>query len=191
VRDAQWSRDGAALLSSSDDHTVRWWELAAAYQPRGELPVLAGDGWPMEELVLNRDKSLLLTAGDDGVARVWDATTGALRLTLAGHEDVIWRARWSPDERRIATASNDGTARIWDAQSGELLLTLTGHAGWSVDGVSWNADGTRLLTVSNDRTARVWNAKTGRSWECSDGTQPACAAGHGVRRWKLIPAPSF
>ncbi|MBN2006990.1 MAG: hypothetical protein JXA21_26810 [Anaerolineae bacterium] len=169
VRDAQWRRDGLQLLSSSDDYTARLWDLASAGRPRGELPVLSGHVYPIEDMVSNRDKSLLLTSGDDGTARVWDTAAGALRLTLTGHEDVIWRACWSPDESRIATASNDGTACIWDARSGERLLTLAGHAGWSVDGVSWNAEGTRLLTFGNDFTARVWNAETGEELVVFEG----------------------
>ena len=38
------------------------------------------------------------------------------RLTLAGHEDWVQSAAFSPDGTRIVTASADRTARIWDVR---------------------------------------------------------------------------
>ena len=45
---------------------------------------------------------------------------------LAGHEDTVWSAQFSPDGTRIVTASDDKTARVWDAATGKLLATLAG-----------------------------------------------------------------
>ena len=36
-------------------------------------------------LAYGPDGALLASASDDGTARVWDAASGALRQTLAGH----------------------------------------------------------------------------------------------------------
>ncbi len=80
---------------------------------------------------------------------------------LAGHEDSVSSARFSPDGRHIVTASGDKAARIWDASTGKTLLSLTGH-GAAVVSAQYSPDGTRVLTVSMDRTARVWDASSGR-----------------------------
>ena len=47
------------------------------------------------------DGERIATAGGDGVAKVWDATTGEVLLTLAGHGTSVWAAEFSPDGTRI------------------------------------------------------------------------------------------
>ena len=108
------------------------------------------------------DGSRYVTAGNDGMARIWDDATGQELLTLTGHLAPIWQAAWNPTGNRIVTASADGTARIWDAESGEMLIILLGHLGtvWQAE---WDASGSRIVTASDDMTARVWDAATGRS----------------------------
>jgi WD40 repeat protein len=125
------------------------------------LLTLYGHTQAVNQAVWNADESRVLTASNNGTARVWDAETGEELLTLSG--DTYWgvnQTLWNADESRILTASNDGTARVWDAEVGTELLTLSGHTNW-VNQAVWNADGTRILTASWDDTARVWDAETG------------------------------
>ena len=73
------------------------------------------------------DGKLIVTAGTDGTARVWD-TSGKQIVELRGHSASVRSASFSPDGQRIVTASFDGTARVWDL-SGKQLVELTGHQG--------------------------------------------------------------
>ena len=106
------------------------------------------------------DGTRILTAGYDGVAKVWDAHTGEELLTLLGHQGEIESAVWSPLEDRIVTTSRDGTAKVWDAITGEELLTFAGHTG-ELSPAEWSPDGTCVATASSEGTARVWDATTG------------------------------
>lgn len=77
-----------------------------------------------------RDGRLLVTAGEDKTARMWDRRTGEQRLTLVGHTASLRSADFSPDGSLIATSSDDGTARLWDAQTGlevDRVMIDTGH----------------------------------------------------------------
>lgn len=132
------------------------------------------------------DGKRIVTAGDDGTARVWDAAGGAeimklspnSRTTTAPSHDIIRNpdhvtaAVFSPDGKLIATASGNlsrepGPPRLWDAVTGKEQRTLEGHvdeSGWirDVNAIVFSPDGTRVATASNDQTARVWETATGR-----------------------------
>ena len=98
------------------------------------------------------DGSKLLTAGADGLAKLWDIATSRLLLTFEGHDDFVLSAVFSPDGRSIATASADRTARVWDASSGVSLWSFTQHTGavWSA---VFSLDGAQLLTAGDDGIA--------------------------------------
>jgi len=101
------------------------------------------------------DGQRLVTGGNDGLAKVWDADTGDELLVLRGHEGAVNGVDFSPDGRLIATTSNDATTRVWDAADGTLLLTLATERGepW---GVSFSPDSTRLATGDSVGKLEVW-----------------------------------
>ncbi|MFN0125574.1 MAG: protein kinase domain-containing protein [Verrucomicrobiales bacterium] len=102
----------------------------------------------------------IVTASDDGTARVWVAATGELITTLHGHREAVLRAAFSPDGSKISTVSGDRSACLWDATSGRLIATLSGHGG-AVRRVRFSPDGTRIATAALDNTVGVWDTTTG------------------------------
>jgi WD40 repeat protein len=76
--------------------------------------------------------------------------------TLAGHENYVFSAQFSPDGMRILTASDDKTVRVWDVATGKLVVTLAGHEA-GVRSVQFSPVGTRILTASQDKTGRLWD----------------------------------
>jgi len=54
-----------------------------------------------------------VTRSGDGTAKIWNARTGALEHTLAGHTGKVTSASFSQDGNKIVTASDDGTVKIW------------------------------------------------------------------------------
>jgi hypothetical protein len=59
------------------------------------------------------DGQQIVTASADRSARVWQASSGALLLTLTGHSDWVRSAAYSPDGQQIVTASDDRSARVY------------------------------------------------------------------------------
>src|SRR5687768_16698190 len=72
-------------------------------------------------LSLSRDGRTLVTAGTDGIIRVWDVASGQVQRTLTGHTNSIYKADFSPNEKLLASSSRDLTARIWDFATGREL----------------------------------------------------------------------
>jgi WD40 repeat protein len=77
------------------------------------------------------DRTLLGTAGDDGLVRLWDAESGERLFELAGHAGPVTAICPVPagDEKAAVLASTgaDRTARLWDSLTGECRMTVPLH----------------------------------------------------------------
>jgi tricorn protease-like protein len=112
-------------------------------------------------LSLSRDGKTLLSAGGDGIIRVWDLASGQIQRTLTGHTNAIYEAKFSPNEKLIASSSRDLTARIWDFATGRELHKFTGFQ-CSVKSVAFSPNGKMVAVVGNDGMLKLWDVKTGR-----------------------------
>jgi WD40 repeat protein/transcriptional regulator with XRE-family HTH domain len=130
-----------------------------------------GEVW---SVAYSPDGNRFATASRDKTAKVWDASTGELLLTLSGHTKSVGGVAFSPDGQWIATSSDDHTAMVWDAVTGKERFTLSGHTD-SVWRVAYTPDGKRLATVSRDGSARMWDAGTGKQLFVMQYTDPLLA----------------
>ena len=80
---------------------------------------------------LSPDGKRIVTGSDDGIIRIWDASTGApVTEPLTGHKKLVDSVAFSPDGKRIVSSGDDGTVRVWDAGTGKPIgQPLTGHVG--------------------------------------------------------------
>lgn len=106
------------------------------------------------------DGTHVITASEDGTARIWDATSGELVHVLEGHESSVRSCAVFPDGTRVLTAGHDSTARVWDASTGTQLSMFTGHGG-PLFSCAVFPDGVRALSISVDAAAVVWDSNTG------------------------------
>ena len=105
------------------------------------------------------DGKLVVTAGGDGTARIWDAER-APPLYLRATRTWVFSAAFSPTAT-VVTVGDDGTARIWDAASGAQLQTL-GRRGADVVRAPPSAPtASGRGRPRQRRTARIWDAATG------------------------------
>jgi hypothetical protein len=137
-----------------------------AWHPLPDLPhpalvrTLYGDGYPVNGCAISPDGSFIVSASFDDTLKVWDAKTGAQRLSLSGHTVDVNGCAISPDGSFIVSASNDNTLKVWDAKTGAQRLTLSGHTD-VVTGCAISPDGSFIVSASRDNTLKVWDAKTG------------------------------
>jgi WD40 repeat protein len=111
---------------------------------------------------LNSDGKLIVTASEDGNARVWDSGTGKLLRTLEGSRGVpLSAASFSLDDRLIVTVSDPrfNIVTVWDAATGQPLgENLHGRSA------SFSPDSKSVLTLSGGDVARISDVSDGRAF---------------------------
>jgi len=117
----------------------------------------AGRG-PVNAAAYSPDGSTVVTASEDGTARVFRVRDGSVIATLR-HGGSVTDAVFSTDGRFIVTSSRDKTARVW-TRSGRLARTFR-HGG-AVLAAAMSPDGERLVTLANDATLHVWSLSGSR-----------------------------
>ena len=113
-------------------------------------------------LVYSPDGRTLISSGESGAIRVWDAETGELVRLLPGHPERVRGLAMSPDGRLIASSSTDGSVNVWDYREGRLLHTFTNHVGKWVRAVAFSPDGRFLVPAAYDGRLSIWDSASGK-----------------------------
>ena len=122
------------------------------------LPPLSGNEDTINAIEFSGDGRQVATAGQDGTARVWDASTGDLVASLAGHADGVTQVAFRADRGAIATGDGQGTVRIWSLQGNNLAPPLVIPKAQQ-DGsarVAFNRAG--QLLAYGDRSPRIFDS---------------------------------
>ncbi|MGB3715555.1 MAG: WD40 repeat domain-containing protein [Candidatus Promineifilaceae bacterium] len=152
VSRAAWSPAGDRLASGLGNE-VRIWDVESNLPT---ISIMGHDGL-VGGLDWSPDGTQLATGDADGLALIWDTTTGDLLKTLDGHTSGITDLRWSPDGRWIATVGSlDDTVLVWDPASGEPTYHLSGLGSgiWSVE---WSPDSGTVTGGTTNGEILFWN----------------------------------
>jgi WD40 repeat protein/transcriptional regulator with XRE-family HTH domain len=115
-----------------------------------------------------------------GEILIYDALSGALRLTCRRHTDGVWSLAFSPDGSLLASSSDDSDVRLWDSSSGDCLRLLQDHTN-RVRSIAFSPDGSTLASGSDDQAIRIWDTHSGRCLQT--------LAGHTDRVWSVAYSP--
>jgi WD40 repeat protein len=159
-----FSPDGRTLASSSDDHTVRLWNVTDPSHPIPLDQPLTGHTNAVHSVVFSPDGRTLASGSADDTVRLWNVTDPShpipLDQPLTGHTNPVDSVVFSPDGRTLASGSDDHTVRLWNVTDPShpipLDQPLTGHTN-AIYSVVFSPDGCTLASGSADRTVRLWN----------------------------------
>ena len=115
---------------------------------------------PVKSADFSPDGNLVVTAGYDDTARVWEADTGKQIAELRGHTDGVESVSFSPDGRQIVTIGGDMTTRLWSVPEYKELAVLDSHSD-RVFSASYSPDSRRIVTGTNYGKTCVWDTASG------------------------------
>ena len=145
-----FSPDGRHLIASTGD-AVRLWTPWAT----DEKLTLPGHLGGIPGIAVNREGTLLASAGKDRTVRIWDARSGRPLKTLTDFRGPVQAVAFGPDAGRLVTAEFNGELRIWDlaaARSESLPDPGLGRPLWSIE---FTPDG-RHFWAQGSPQAAVW-----------------------------------
>ena len=182
---SQKQAGGTFLVSGSKDCTMKMWQLpnrpAGGGAPAETVALKASYTRKAHEKDINcldvapNDK-LVVSAGQDRLAKIWVAGDGGEVGILKGHKRGVWAAKFSPVDQVIATASGDAMIKVWAVADFSCLKTFEGH-GSSVLSVQFLCRGMQLLSADADGLLKLWNIKNMEMVDTFDG--------HEGRVWAL------
>ncbi|GAB6904218.1 hypothetical protein JCM12296A_00520 [Desulfosarcina cetonica] len=147
------------LLSASDDHTVRLWEIAGGRCEKtfsghgddviGVQPVCALPGTAVSH-------------STDGSMILWNVTTGKIMKRFHEHEGGIWDSCVHPRKPLAVTASDDKTVKVWDLLRSGSQLTLSGHQR-ALAAIAMCPETMRIISGDDGGNIIVWDLESGAS----------------------------
>lgn len=170
--------DGRGVICAGTDGVVRCWSLATfprestvhsvrQWGAATEVPVtrlIPADhtfravGGRTEFVGFLPDAVEFVTAGSDGVVRIWNSRTRELVSELVGHSAGITCGAISHDGRWLATGSwsPEQTVHIWNLESRSRVATLHSHPA-PLRALAISHDDRQLATAGEDGVVRLWD----------------------------------
>jgi WD40 repeat protein len=183
------------LPSWSDDRHLC--DLGLVEATTGEVRVVARD-WRLTGWEVSPDGRAVAAGGAHPTVRQWDATTGRLLRSCAGHPGSVSGLAYSGDGRRLLTSSQN-LLLLFDAHKGAELRRLEGHKT-NVNCLAFAADGRRAYSGSGTYLYKdgkivfkdgkyVYTDCVLRQWDAESGREMQVITSHTVPLYSLAVAP--
>jgi serine/threonine protein kinase/sugar lactone lactonase YvrE len=152
-----FSPNGEILISGSDDHTIRIWDLEGKL-----IRTLNGHFGDVSAVAMHSDGQLLVSGSEDRSVRLWHLDSGQLLQTFSGLAGMIRSIALSPDGSTVASGGLDNQIKLWDLKMGKQISRTfaKGHFN-SVNGLLFSPNGSNLMSASKDKTIKLWNLGKG------------------------------
>lgn len=155
VTSVAFSPDSKTIVSGAQESKpiIRLWDAMNGTP----LQTLTGHADSVYSVAFSPDGKTIASGSNDKTIKLWEANTGALKITITAQSPVESVA-FSRDSKTIVSGSDDNSVGLWDATSGTLKQRLTGHKN-SVHSVVVSPDGKTIASGGFDSMIKLWRLK--------------------------------
>ncbi|MGT2437830.1 caspase family protein [Bradyrhizobium betae] len=132
----------------------------------------------------------IATAGDDGVIRLWDASSLRQTRVLRGHAGAVYALDYWADSSLLASAGWDGKVKVWDLRSDGQSLSFDAGAKQFAVAFAPEPSLKYLASAGEDGVVRIWNLQTRELAKSKLDHQSADPARAAVRSLSYAPSGS-
>ncbi len=159
VQKLSFNSEGNLLLSTGKDDSIRIYSTSGSSAKENRL-ILGNGSNPYGGVFMPGSPSMFVVGVLGKGARVYDASTGAMKAELNGHGGQgVLDVAINNTSTVIATVGKDGNAILWNAKTFQPITTFRAHADWATN-ATFSPNGKYLATSGVDRLVRVWNVET-------------------------------
>jgi len=156
VLSVAFSADNRQIVSGSRDKTIKLWNTL------GECKWTIEDQGHTEWVSCvrfspNTQNPVVVSAGWDGVVKVWNLSNCKLRSNLAGHKGYVNGVTISPDGSLCASGGRDGVAMLWDLNESKHLYSL--EAGDIINSLVFSPD-RYWLCAATQTGIKIWDLES-------------------------------
>ncbi|XP_012267817.2 periodic tryptophan protein 2 homolog [Athalia rosae] len=164
--------DWIALGCSSLGQLLVWEWQSESYAMKQQ-----GHGTNMNCLAYSPDGQYIVTGGDDGKVKLWNASTGFCTITFHEHTSAISGVLFSHNRKFIVSASLDGTVRAYDMTRYRNFRTLVSPRPVQFACLALDTSDEFLAAGGQDVfEIFLWSVKVGRLLEILSGHEGPVAS---------------
>jgi WD40 repeat protein len=152
----------ARALGDEQDDPARAAAMEALWPKCPALPALLAHRGGVNSATFSADGRRIITAGDDRVAQVWNASSGEPMGEPLRHSNRVVHAELSADGEQALTVSADGVCQLWThLGNGAAPATRLEQAG-SVARAKFSPAGRQFVTVGDGPDVLLWELSSQR-----------------------------
>jgi len=161
VTTVQWHPTKDAILSGSQDNTVRVWTCSdpsdwrAAYTCAHSVRKHKAE---ISDVSVHPLGDYFVSASVDKSWALTDFSTGRCVRHCEDAPSGYGCMKFHPDGLILAGGMKDKTVAVWDIKADVTVAVLTGHEG-EVEALSFSENGYYLATASRDGTVKLWDLR--------------------------------
>ena len=157
INSLAFSPDGKLLVSASDDHTLKLWEVETGR----ELRTFNGHKNDVNKVLFHPNGEWVISGSSDHDIKVWEVTTGKLLKTYTIPEYTIISLAIDPTGTFLAAGSYGDSVYVYNTKADSIIYGLKGDRSLP-NYVDIDAQGKYLLVGHDNRKATLHDLKTGK-----------------------------
>jgi WD40 repeat protein len=150
-----FSPDGKFIVSSSDDKTVRLWDVKEGR----ELWRYQEHVGMVHSVAFSPDGKLIASVSADRTIQLIDSQGNKAR-TFVGHAKRIKAVAFNSDGQFIASADCDGTVRIWNFWTGRCINIISLGENISIETLTFSSEEDSIIFAGSDGNIYLGDFRT-------------------------------